>query len=95
VGAGLFSLDLGLPKPAPLAEFLEPTYGSVGSAVLITGQNLLGVQAVSFNRTPAAHFIGRGPDRVLAVVPPGATSGPITVTATNGVSTTGASFTID
>jgi hypothetical protein len=72
------------------------TAGPVGAFVQIHGYgfNLLANHTqVSFNGTPASVISG-GVDTVLfAKVPPGATSGPITVTS-NGQTVTGPSYTV-
>jgi uncharacterized repeat protein (TIGR03803 family) len=93
-GAGtVFALDAHLPKPAPQALAFRPSSGPPGTPILIWGNNLL-VASVTFNGTPAAKAHSSGPNDVIATVPAGATTGPITVTTPGGASTTTASFTV-
>jgi uncharacterized repeat protein (TIGR03803 family) len=92
-GAGtVFALDAHLPKPAPQALAFRPSSGPPGTHILIWGNNLLAA-SVHFNGTPAkAH--SSGPNYVIATVPAGATTGPLTVMTPGGASTTTASFTV-
>lgn len=94
-GAGtVYSLDLKLPKPTPVILRFSPTSGAVGTSVLITGRNLLGVQQVTFNGTVATVIHPMGANYLTAVVPTGATTGPIAVTTPNGTATSTAVFTV-
>lgn len=82
-----FSLDMGLPSyAAPVAA-----YGDVGSTVEILGNNLTGTTAVSFNGT-AAQFQVQSGTFLEAMVPAGATLGPITVTSPKGKLVTKTAF---
>ena len=49
---------------------------------------------VSFNGTAAIKVTHSGPNYTFALVPKGATSGPITVTTPGGTSTTPTTFTV-
>jgi uncharacterized repeat protein (TIGR03803 family) len=91
----VFRLSLGLPRPEPSIVRVHPSAGPVGTHVLITGRNLVGATAVSFNGTPAAVVVSRGVYYVFAEVPEGATSGPITVTTANGSAQSAGSFTVN
>jgi len=74
-----FSLDMGLPSyAAPVAW-----YGEVGSTVEILGQNLNTATGVSFNGTPA-QFKAQSSTFLEAMVPAGATLGPIRVSSPKG-----------
>jgi uncharacterized repeat protein (TIGR03803 family) len=92
-GGTVFALDAGLPKPKPRAMQFAPTSGAAGTAVRIWGYDLLSA-TVEFNSVPATTVSNSGPNYVFATVPPGATTGPITVTTPGGTSTTHASFTV-
>jgi IPT/TIG domain/Bacterial Ig domain len=60
---------------------VNPTSGPAGTSVTITGHGFLGPRAVSFNGTPAA-IQSESDDKLVALAPAGATSGPVVVTAT-------------
>jgi uncharacterized repeat protein (TIGR03803 family) len=93
-GAGTdWALDAGLPKPAPQALKFLPSYGPAGTQVMIWGYNLLAASA-QFNGAPASAAHSSGPNYVIATVPAGAASGPITITTPGGTSTTAGSFTV-
>ncbi len=91
----IFSLDLGLAGPSPLVGHISPSAGPVGTQVLITGRNLVGVQSVSFNGTAATTFVSQGTDYILATVPAGARSGPVSVTTLNGTGATRGNFRVN
>lgn len=90
----VFSLDLNLPKPQPIVPFFYPAGGAVGSGVAISGVNLLAPTRVSFGGVPATQFASRGANYLVVVVPPGAVTGPITVTTQNGSVTSQNAFTV-
>ncbi len=92
-GGTVFQLNLGLTPPLPSVRLLQPSSGAPGATVRLTGNHLLGLTAVSFNGTPAA-FTAINVNYADAVVPPGATTGPITVTTMNGSAATTTSFTV-
>jgi uncharacterized repeat protein (TIGR03803 family) len=90
----VWTLDAGLPAPAPAITLLNRSSGRVGSTVLINGNDFVGATAVSFNGAGASfrvlntHFIS-------ATVPAGATSGPVTVTNGGGSVTSTQSFMVN
>jgi uncharacterized repeat protein (TIGR03803 family) len=91
-GGGLyFALDAGQPKPAPQPRRFSPPSGAVGTKVLIWGSNLLSA-SVRFNGTAATAVSNSGSNYIWATLPPGATTGPITITTPGGTHTTEASF---
>ncbi len=90
-----FVLDLALPKPQPSVPLFAPQAGTAGQQVLLWGRNLLGATVVSFNGTPAASFSVPSSQGIWVDVPPGATTGPITVTTPNGSYTTTQPFTVN
>lgn len=65
--------------PASIMGF-SPTNSAPGSSVVISGQNLLGASAVSFNLTPAAFTPPTNNTTLVATVPAGFTTGPIYIT---------------
>jgi uncharacterized repeat protein (TIGR03803 family) len=93
-GGAVFSLDFGLPKPAPSIARMVPDSGATGQKIILWGSHLLGATSVSFNGVPAAAFQVNSTQAVVAAVPAGATTGPVTITTANGSFTTTQSFTI-
>jgi hypothetical protein len=87
---GGWSLDVTTNGPT-LGSF-APLTGPPGTTVVLTGTNLTGTSAVSFGGTPAASFAVVSPTQVTAVVPAGATTGPISVTTPNGTTSTATAF---
>jgi len=85
----IFSLSEGL------ASFVEtePTFGKVGTAVTILGNNLNGATAVSFNGIPAT-FTVVSTTEITTSVPKGATTGTITVTTSKSTLNSNVAFTV-
>ncbi len=90
----VWTLDAGLPVPAPAITLLNSTSGSVGSTVLINGANFIGTTAVSFNGVSAS-FQVLNTQFVSATIPAGATTGPVTVTNAGGKATSTQTFTVN
>src|SRR6266478_8619409 len=91
VGCGtVFSLDLGL---GPFVKFVVPN-GKVGSVIQILGTGLTGTSAVSFNGVPASSFKVVRDTFIKATVPPGATTGAVTVTTPTGTFTSNVNLTV-
>ena len=68
----------------PRITAFTPTNSPTNTTVTISGQNLLGTSAVAFNGTPANFTFPSNNTTLLAVVPYGVTTGPITVTTPAG-----------
>jgi len=80
----------------PWITNLNPVFGNVGASVTITGLNFgstQGTSTVSFNGTAAASIGNWSDTSITAVVPAGATTGPVVVTA-NGVTSNSVAFTV-
>ena len=75
----------------PTITTFSPTSGPAGTTVTIKGSNLGDVVSVSFNGTPAT-VKKDGANKIKAVVPVGATKGPITVKTIQGSVTSTAKF---
>jgi uncharacterized repeat protein (TIGR03803 family) len=86
----IYSLDMGL---GPFITFVLPT-GKVGQTAEILGQGLNGTTAVTFNGVPATSFSVKSDTYMTAVVPSGATTGPVTVTTPSGTLTSNKNFRI-
>ena len=88
------AVDLDIaPIPAPSITGFSPTTGTFGTTVRITGTNLDRTTSVGFNGA-AAGFTIISATQVAAVVPTGATTGPITLTTTGGTATTTANMVV-
>jgi uncharacterized repeat protein (TIGR03803 family) len=87
-GGEIFSLDTGL---GPFVAFVIPT-GKAGKTAQILGQGLTGTTSVTFNGVPATSFTVVSDTYVTAVVPPGATTGPVIVTTPTGTLTSNQNF---
>jgi large repetitive protein len=83
----VFSLSMGL---APFVSFIQGS-GIVGATAQILGQGFTGTTSVSFNGTPAV-FKASSDTFLVARVPAGATTGPVTVTTSSGTLTSNVSF---
>jgi hypothetical protein len=81
------------PSPPGICCF-EPTSGPVGTSVEIMGSNLTGATSVAFNGTAAQDFVVNSSTDVTTVVPPGATTGTISVSTPGGTAVSGGSFTV-
>ncbi|WP_035558037.1 M4 family metallopeptidase [Hymenobacter sp. IS2118] len=77
----------------PTLTSLNPTSGSIGTNVTLTGTGFTGATGVSFNGTAAVTFSVSSATTATATVPAGATSGNVTITTPNGTSN-GMAFTV-
>ena len=93
------TFDVTVPPPpppvSPTVTALTPTHALVGATVTITGTSLTGATAVKFNGTNQPTFTVVNATTIQTVVPAGATTGTVTVTTPNGVSSGGPTFTVD
>jgi hypothetical protein len=71
-----------------------PAFGRPGTNVVLEGGGFHGVTEVRFNGVRAVTVTPQSSTRVMAVVPNGATTGPIALVTPNGTNTTTASFVI-
>jgi len=83
----LFSLSTGL---GPFVTFVHNS-GKVGQTGSILGQGFIGTTSVSLNGTPA-NFTVISDSYIQATVPPGATTGYVTVTTPSGTLTSNVPF---
>jgi virginiamycin B lyase len=77
--------------PAIFAK--SPSSGPPGTKVIITGRNLAHASRVDFNGAPAT-IVSDSRTYVVAIVPPGATSGRITITTPAGTVAKNGGFTV-
>lgn len=92
IGDLIVSYAISTASGSPRITRFSPTKGKVGSSVSIWGYNLLSATAVSFNGVPS-EFTVEG-TLISAIVPSGATTGPIAVTTPNGVTHDKTNFTV-
>lgn len=88
-GTGVSAKPFVVTASPILTDFL-PLGGPPGTLVVIDGANFMGATAVKFNGINAASFSVTSESQISAVVPSGATTGPISVMTPKG---TGASST--
>jgi hypothetical protein len=81
------------PLAAPSVVGFTPTSGRVGTSVTVSGSGFTGAGNVAFHGT-AARFSVVSDTLIMATVPPGAGSGPITITTPGGSAASAASFTL-
>jgi uncharacterized repeat protein (TIGR03803 family) len=86
----VYNFNLGL---APFATFVQHT-GAIGHSAQILAQGLTGTTAVSFNGIPASSFSVVSDTYMTAVIPAGATTGPVVVTTPSGKLTSNVNFRI-
>ena len=76
----------GVANSTPTISSFSPGSGGPGTMVTITGTNFISPNAVRFNGTEAT-FTTNSTTEIIATVPTGATTGPITVTTSQGAAT--------
>jgi hypothetical protein len=82
-------------NPAPAITSFSPSSGTIDvDNIVISGTNLSGVTNVQFNGTSSTSITDNSSTSVTALVPVGATSGPISVTTGCGTVSSGSSFTV-
>jgi uncharacterized repeat protein (TIGR03803 family) len=84
----VYSFDMGL---APFVTFVLPA-ARVGRTVQILGEGFTGTTSVTFNGVTAMSFTVGSDTFLSAVVPTGATTGPVVVTTPTGTLTSNKSF---
>jgi hypothetical protein len=89
----VFTLDAGVAAPAPCLATFGPSRGAVGTQVVIHGLHLIGTTAVAFAGVNAT-FQVLNTGNIVATVPAGATTGPLSITNAGGVATSRKSFTV-
>ena len=92
-GSAISSLFSVVAPGAPIITSISPSAGAPGAVVIITGANLDGVTAVSFNGTYAIFTVNGAGTQITATIPTGANSGPITVDTPQGNATSLIDFT--
>jgi hypothetical protein len=93
-GNEIFTLEPALLAPKPLFVTPGVSSGKVGSQVMIHGSHFVGANRVTFNGVSAT-FRVLNTGNILAIVPVGATTGPIVVTNAGGTGESQNFFTVD
>ena len=88
------SADTFTVVPPPTLTRFTPATGPVGTGVTLAGTHFLGATDVRFNRVSAVEFEVVSGASIEAVVPPGATSGPISVVTPGGTAVSTEPFTV-
>ncbi|NML63769.1 T9SS type A sorting domain-containing protein [Hymenobacter sp. RP-2-7] len=80
--------------PAPTISSFSPASGPAGTRVTVQGSGFAGNASVAFGGVAASVVAVASPTMLVATVPSGAASGPITVTTANGSVTSANNFTV-
>jgi DNA/RNA endonuclease G (NUC1) len=80
-------------NPTVITTF-NPTLGGPGTSVTVSGYNFDAQSSVQFNGVEAASVAYVSPNQLTAVVPAGATTGPLTVDGPGGFDTSYEDFTV-
>ena len=89
----LVDTGTGPNNPTVITTF-NPTLGAPGTQVTISGFNFSADSTVQFNGLPASSVSVVSPNQLVATVPAGATSGPITADGSGGIDTSYEDFTV-
>ena len=90
IGTGVSATFFTVPAPTIGAFTLGS--GPAGTSVVLTGTYFTGATAVRFNGVNAASFTVNSALQIIATVPVGATTGPISVVAAGGTGISASSF---
>lgn len=88
------SFPLTNTLPAPTITSVSPASGQIGTSVVISGTGFAGPTQVKFNGVTATNITVNSSTQITAMVPLGATTGPISVTTSGGSATSGNDFTV-
>jgi|GEM_PF-1270802 len=78
----------------PIISSFTPASGDVGTVVTLNGSNFTNVMSVLFNDIPATSFTVNSETKILVTVPPGATTGKITVNTSVGAGFSASDFVV-
>jgi uncharacterized protein (TIGR03437 family) len=78
----------------PTASVVNPSSGTVGSTVTITGTNFIGVTSVKFSANVTATIVSNTGTALTVTVPAGAVTGPLTISKAGCSDLTTATFTV-
>lgn len=92
--SGPLTLNWAFTPNLPAIASFAPNNGPVGSTVVINGSNFVSDSSVRVNGVLATTFTVDSTAQITFVVPPGANSGPITITTEDGVGASAAPFVV-
>jgi hypothetical protein len=81
-------------RPLPIISSFTPSYGTPGTIVAISGANFDSTKVITFDKTPASQFEAMSDTLIHVTVPLQATSGKISVTNSEGTTSTIEDFTV-
>jgi hypothetical protein len=84
----------GSSNTVPTISGFTPTSGLVGDSITVNGTNFITPSAVRFNGINAS-FTLNSTTQIVATVPSGATTGPISVTTAGGTATSSSNFVVN
>ena len=93
-GRGALVLDPNAVNNPPIITGFVPTNGPPGTSVTLAGTKFNSASAVKFAGLNAASFTVNSSTQLVATVPNGAVTGPISVTTPAGTATSAANFTV-
>ncbi|MDO8704977.1 MAG: RHS repeat-associated core domain-containing protein [Sulfuricaulis sp.] len=93
-GSATSASAFGTPLTGVQITGLWPAQGQVNTLAFVFGSGFVAGQTVKVNQTPAPIVQVLDSSLFFVMVPPGATTGPITVTTPQGSATSAASFTV-
>ncbi len=91
--AGTVTLAWTNTPSQPVISSFSPGSGPVGTLVVIAGANFFGAVTVQFNGVSATATVNT-PTQITAIVPAGATTGPIAVATATGGAVSAVNFTV-
>ncbi len=90
-----FEVTAGGAASAPILTAIAPANGQhIGGTITLTGTNLLGVADVRINGVSAQNVVAQSATEITATVPPGASTGRVSVTGPGGTAFSGADYPI-
>jgi hypothetical protein len=93
-GTATSASDFTVTSPGPTITSLSPSEGAVGLPVTVVGAHLSGTTSLEFNGTSAVYMV-ISDGLILTAVPPGATTGPISITTPYGTATSQDAFAVE
>ena len=90
----LESLGAAVGPCPPSIDSFSPKRGTFGTSVVLSGTNLVGATGVMFDGMAAQSFSVDSSTQITAMLPHGATSGPVSIVTADGVADASGTFTV-